>query len=130
MSTMAATKLSSLRVWASTTPAWEVGEALSLYPRQHSWRGILVVWCPPAARKYQFTTHFLVSPMERRSEEHTSELQSLPTRRSSDLIVTIPTPAFMAGNFSGLVSASSAQIPIYDPLSSQPDGKEIGRAHV
>src|ERR1035441_2540481 len=52
-------------VWASTTPAWEVGEALSLYPRQHSWRGILVVWCPPAARKYQFTTHFRVSPMER-----------------------------------------------------------------
>ena len=42
---------------------------------------------------------------------------------SGGSIVTIPTPAFMAGNFSGLVSASGAQIPIYDPLSSQPDGK-------
>ena len=42
---------------------------------------------------------------------------------SGGAIVTIPTPAFMAGNFSGLVSASGAQIPIYDPLSQVSDGK-------
>jgi len=42
---------------------------------------------------------------------------------SGGAIVTIPTPAFMAGNFSGLVSASGAQIPIYDPLSTVADGK-------
>jgi hypothetical protein len=38
-------------------------------------------------------------------------------------IITIPTPAFMAGNFSGLVNAAGVQIPIYDPSTSQPDGK-------
>ena len=38
-------------------------------------------------------------------------------------IITIPTPAFMTGDFTGLVSASGAQIPIYDPSTTQPDGK-------
>ena len=42
---------------------------------------------------------------------------------ASGTIETVPTPAFVDGNFSGLVSASGAQIPIFDPLSQQPDGK-------
>jgi len=35
---------------------------------------------------------------------------------------TIPTTAFRTGDFSNLLSASGAQIPIYDPATTQPDG--------
>jgi len=42
---------------------------------------------------------------------------------SAGLLATVPTQAFLAGNFSGLTSASGAQIPVFDPQSTQPDGK-------
>jgi hypothetical protein len=35
---------------------------------------------------------------------------------------TIPAAAFKTGDFSGLVSASGVQIPIFDPATTQPDG--------
>jgi hypothetical protein len=38
-------------------------------------------------------------------------------------LVTIPTQAFIQGDFSGLVDATGKQIPIFDPASTQPDGK-------
>jgi hypothetical protein len=37
-------------------------------------------------------------------------------------LLTIPAAAFKTGNFSSLVSASGAQIPIFDPDSTKPDG--------
>ena len=40
---------------------------------------------------------------------------------SGGAIVTVPTQAELAGNFTGLVSASGAQIPVYDPATQQPD---------
>jgi hypothetical protein len=42
---------------------------------------------------------------------------------AAGLIDTIPTQAMLGGNFSGLTSASGALIPIFDPNSTQPDGK-------
>jgi hypothetical protein len=42
---------------------------------------------------------------------------------AAGLIDTIPTPAMLSGNFTGLVSASGAQIPIFDPNSTVSDGK-------
>lgn len=37
-------------------------------------------------------------------------------------IVTVPTQAELAGNFTGLVAANGSQLPIYDPQTQQPDG--------
>ena len=42
---------------------------------------------------------------------------------ASNTIETIPTQGFLTGNFSGLVNAAGAQIPIFDPTTTQPDGK-------
>src|SRR5581483_127521 len=42
---------------------------------------------------------------------------------ASNTIETIPTNQFLNGNFSGLVNAAGAQIPIFDPTTTQPDGK-------
>ncbi len=42
---------------------------------------------------------------------------------SAGLIATVPTKAFLAGDFSGLTTAAGAQIPIFDPATTQPDGK-------
>jgi len=41
---------------------------------------------------------------------------------ASGNLVTIPTPAFLSGDFSALVSGTT-QIPIFDPTSTAPDGK-------
>src|SRR5205823_2933507 len=41
---------------------------------------------------------------------------------ASGNLVTIPTPAFLAGDFSGLTSGAN-QVPIFDPSSTAPDGK-------
>ncbi|MEO8597665.1 MAG: carboxypeptidase regulatory-like domain-containing protein [Candidatus Solibacter sp.] len=38
-------------------------------------------------------------------------------------IITIPTQAFLRGDFSGLTNAAGVQIPIFDPDSTVPDGK-------
>ena len=38
-------------------------------------------------------------------------------------LITVPTPAFKQGDFSQLVNAAGAQIPIYDPNTTVPDGK-------
>jgi hypothetical protein len=38
-------------------------------------------------------------------------------------IITIPTQKFINGDFSELVDATGKQIPIYDPATTQPDGK-------
>jgi hypothetical protein len=42
---------------------------------------------------------------------------------SGGSIITIPTQAFINGDFSGLVNAAGNQIPIFDPATTQPDGK-------
>ena len=42
---------------------------------------------------------------------------------ASGNIITIPTRAFLKGDFSGLVNAAGAQIPIFDPTSTASDGK-------
>jgi hypothetical protein len=42
---------------------------------------------------------------------------------ASNNIITIPTQAFLRGDFSGLVNAAGVQIPIFDPDTTQPDGK-------
>ena len=42
---------------------------------------------------------------------------------AAGLIDTIPTQAMLGGNFSGLTSATGAVIPIFDPNSTQSDGK-------
>jgi len=41
---------------------------------------------------------------------------------ASNSIISIPTQAFLRGDFSGLVNAAGVQIPIYDPATTQPDG--------
>jgi len=42
---------------------------------------------------------------------------------ASGNLVTIPTPAFLKGDFTGLVTGSGAQVPIFDPTTTAPDGK-------
>ncbi len=41
---------------------------------------------------------------------------------SSGNLITVPTEAFKRGDFSGLVDAQGRQIPIFDPLTTRPDG--------
>jgi len=41
---------------------------------------------------------------------------------SSGSLITVPTDAFKAGDFSGLVDAQGRQIPIFDPATTRPDG--------
>jgi hypothetical protein len=41
---------------------------------------------------------------------------------SSGNLITVPTQAFKAGDFSGLVDSQGRQIPIFDPLTTRPDG--------
>jgi|SRR5579871_562882 len=41
---------------------------------------------------------------------------------AAGLLATVPTPAMLSGNFTGLTTASGAQIPIFDPTSTRPDG--------
>jgi hypothetical protein len=41
---------------------------------------------------------------------------------ASGNLITVPTEAFKAGDFSGLVDAQGRQIPIFDPLTTRPDG--------
>jgi hypothetical protein len=41
---------------------------------------------------------------------------------SSGNLITVPTEAFKAGDFSGLVDSQGRQIPIFDPLTTRPDG--------
>ncbi len=41
---------------------------------------------------------------------------------ASNSIITIPTQSFLRGDFSGLVNAAGAQIPIFDPNTTVPDG--------
>jgi hypothetical protein len=43
---------------------------------------------------------------------------------SGGSLITIPRQEFLRGDFSGLAGANGAQIPIFDPDSTQPDGKE------
>jgi hypothetical protein len=38
-------------------------------------------------------------------------------------LITVPTQAFLRGDFSGLVDAQGRQIPIYDPATTRPDGR-------
>jgi hypothetical protein len=38
-------------------------------------------------------------------------------------LVTVPTRAFVQGDFRGLVDAAGRQIPIFDPATTRPDGK-------
>src|ERR1035438_6755788 len=114
MSTMAATKLSSLRVWASTDRNARAFFLATRTPYRQN-EGGFTLGGPvliPHVYDGRNKTFFFAS------------LGLYYSRvGSGGSIVTIPTPAFMAGDFSGLVTASGAQIPIYDPLSSQPDGK-------
>lgn len=42
---------------------------------------------------------------------------------AAGLLATVPTPAMVGGDFSGLTAANGTQIPIFDPTSTQPDGK-------
>jgi len=42
---------------------------------------------------------------------------------ASNSIITIPTQAFLRGDFSGLTNAAGVQIPIFDPNTTVPDGK-------
>ena len=42
---------------------------------------------------------------------------------ASNQIVTIPTQDFVKGNFSGLANAAGAQLPIFDPATTLPDGR-------
>jgi hypothetical protein len=42
---------------------------------------------------------------------------------AAGFLATVPTQAMLGGNFSGLTSATGAVIPIFDPNSTQPDGK-------
>ena len=42
---------------------------------------------------------------------------------SSNAIITIPTQAQVKGDFSGFIGSNGAQIPIYDPNTTVPDGK-------
>ncbi|MEP6716554.1 MAG: hypothetical protein ABJC09_13370, partial [Terriglobia bacterium] len=42
---------------------------------------------------------------------------------AAGLLATVPTPAMLSGNFTGLTSASGAVIPIFDPTTTMPDGK-------
>jgi Carboxypeptidase regulatory-like domain len=42
---------------------------------------------------------------------------------AAGLLATVPTPAMLNGDFSGLTSANGATIPIYDPATTVPDGK-------
>ena len=41
---------------------------------------------------------------------------------AAGLLATVPTPAMLTGNFSGLTNATGAVIPIYDPATQVPDG--------
>ena len=41
---------------------------------------------------------------------------------AAGLLATVPTPAMLSGNFSGLTTAAGAVIPIYDPATTRPDG--------
>ena len=41
---------------------------------------------------------------------------------ASGNLITVPTEAFKAGDFSGLVDAQGRQIPIFDPATTRPDG--------
>jgi hypothetical protein len=41
---------------------------------------------------------------------------------SAGNLITVPTEAFKRGDFSGLVNAQGQQIPIFDPLTTRPDG--------
>ncbi len=41
---------------------------------------------------------------------------------ASGSIITIPTQQFLAGNFTNLVNAAGAQVPIFDPATTAPDG--------
>ncbi len=41
---------------------------------------------------------------------------------SSGNLITVPTEAFKAGDFSGLVDSQGRQIPIFDPATTRPDG--------
>ena len=41
---------------------------------------------------------------------------------SSGSLITVPTEAFKAGDFSGLVDAQGRQIPIFDPATTRSDG--------
>lgn len=41
---------------------------------------------------------------------------------SSGNLITVPTEAFKAGDFSGLVDSRGRQIPIFDPATTRPDG--------
>jgi hypothetical protein len=38
-------------------------------------------------------------------------------------LITVPTQAFLRGDFSGLIDAQGRQIPIYDPATTRPDGR-------
>uniref|UniRef100_Q026L2 TonB-dependent transporter Oar-like beta-barrel domain-containing protein n=1 Tax=Solibacter usitatus (strain Ellin6076) TaxID=234267 RepID=Q026L2_SOLUE len=42
---------------------------------------------------------------------------------AAGLLATVPTPAMLSGDFSGLTAANGSQIPIFDPTTTQPDGK-------
>jgi hypothetical protein len=42
---------------------------------------------------------------------------------SGGALITVPTEAFLRGDFSGLVDAQGRQIPIYDPATTRPDGR-------
>ena len=42
---------------------------------------------------------------------------------AAGLLATVPTPAMLSGDFSGLTAANGTQIPIFDPNTTQPDGK-------
>jgi Carboxypeptidase regulatory-like domain len=42
---------------------------------------------------------------------------------SGGALITVPTPTFVRGDFSGLVDAQGRQIPIYDPATTRPDGR-------
>ncbi len=45
------------------------------------------------------------------------------TNTNSGNLFTVPLADFRAGDFSGLTDSSNSQIPIFDPNSTQPDGK-------
>ena len=47
---------------------------------------------------------------------------------ASGNLITVPTEAFKRGDFSGLVDAQGRQIPIFDPLTTRPDGNGGVRA--
>ena len=42
---------------------------------------------------------------------------------AAGLLATVPTQAMLSGDFSGLTAANGSQIPIFDPTTTQPDGK-------